>query len=193
MVEAAHSGTNLIVAVQILLESIKDSWRNSEAMDRENGFGVLSTLLAKKLDPNKKTLLSSDHSDSASDDQEQYGKYSLEILSIILAFVGYKTEKPRDSVINNPLAYRVLLIDLTIWRSSAPAVQRLYYKQFVIFGRDSKYYQFNSKRLAKMRRSSKGSFAGIELIHYRYSQEVVRCPQRRDFQFRDISLFHGSV
>ncbi|KAL8830126.1 MAG: hypothetical protein Q9191_001607, partial [Dirinaria sp. TL-2023a] len=155
LVEAAKTGADLNIAVRILLESIKDSWRNSEAMERENGFGVLATLLAKKLDPNRGTLLNGDHQGSASDDQEDYGKLSLSILSDILAFVGYNAESPRDSAINNPLAYRVLLIDLAVWRTAAPAVQRLYYNQFVVFGKDSKYHYFNSKRLSKMRIAKK--------------------------------------
>ena len=155
LVEAANTGADLTVAVRILLESIKNSWRNSEAMEREHGFGILATLLAKKLDPNRSTLPKSDPHSAAPDEQGDYGQLSLGILSDILAFVGYNAKKPRDSVINNPLAYRVLLVDLSIWRTAAPAVQRLYYDQFVIFGRDSKYHYFNSKRLSKMRKCSK--------------------------------------
>ena len=153
LVESAQSHIGIITAIEILLQSIKDSWRNSEAMERENGFGVLAALLAKKLDTGTvQTVGGKAAQDSSTDIQEQHQNLSLEVLSAILRFVGYESEKPRESVINNPLAYRILLVDPDIWRKSYPAVQRLYYKQFVVFGADSKYHIFNSKRLSKMRK-----------------------------------------
>ena len=153
LVEAANSHVGITTALSILLESIKGSWRNSEAMERENGFGVLATLLAKKLDCGMglESGIKDQHV-SNMDTQKQYEKLSLEILSTILEFVGYRSDRPRDSVINNPLAYRVLLVDPHVWRNSTPAVQKLYYKQFVVFGADSKYHLFNAKRLSKMRK-----------------------------------------
>ena len=159
LIEAAETRAGINNALNILLESVKSNWRNSEAMERENGFGVLATLLAKKLDYGKAS--SSDNSDqhgSGENVHEEYEKLSIEVLMTVLEFVGYRPEKPRDSVINNPLAYRVLLVDPDLWRNSIPAVQRLYYKQFVVFGADSKYHLFNAKRLSKMRKCSTISY-----------------------------------
>ena len=153
LVEAANSPAEVNNALNIVLESVKGSWRNSEAMERENGFGVLATLLAKKLGHEMAARsITKDQSEHSAELQEQNEKLSLEVLSTILEFVGYKTEKPLDSVINNPLAYRTLLVDPDFWRRSYPTVQRLYYKQFVVFGTDSRYHLFNAKRLAKMRK-----------------------------------------
>lgn len=159
LIEAAETPAAINNALNILLESVKSNWRNSEAMERENGFGVLATLLARKLNYGKAS--SSDNPDqhgSGENIHEEYEKLSIEVLTTVLEFVGYRPEKPRDSVINNPLAYRVLLVDPDLWRNSIPAVQRLYYKQFVVFGADSKYHLFNAKRLSKMRKCSTISY-----------------------------------
>lgn len=162
LIEAAETRAGINNALNILLESVKSNWRNSEAMERENGFGVLATLLARKLNHGKASpSASSDNPDqngSGVVTLEEYEKLSVEVLTTILGFVGYRPEKPRDSVINNPLAYRVLLVDPDLWRNSTLAVQRLYYKQFVVFGADSKYHLFNAKRLSKMRKCSTISY-----------------------------------
>lgn len=152
ILEAAHSRDSIIKALKILFKSIQDSWRNSEAMERDSGFGVLANLLAVKLSvenpKSDRTTVASANSGGENNENESLSRY---ILDLILGFVGYRSEKPVDSVINNPLAYRVLLVDFDIWRSSAHSVQELYYSQFTVFAVNSKYHQFNSKRLVRMR------------------------------------------
>ena len=151
LVDAAETSENLLVSLQILLECIKDSWRNSEAMERENGFGVLASLLTKKLDLLLAKLINQAAPEKLPEAFQQHEMLTLDILTIVLRFIGYQPERPRESVINNPLAYRILLVDVDTWRNAAPSVQELYYSQFTIFGKDSKYHYFNTKRLSKMR------------------------------------------
>ena len=151
LIDAAETSENLLVSLEILLECIKDSWRNSEAMERENGFGVLASLLTKKLDLLRAKSLNQAAPEKLPGVYQQHEMSMLEVLTVVLRFIGYQPERTRESVINNPLAYRILLVDVDIWRNAAPSVQRLYYSQFSIFGRDSKYHNFNIKRLSKMR------------------------------------------
>ena len=152
LLEAAYNHDGIIRSLKILFESVRHSWRNSEAMERENGFGVLSSLLSSKLSLDfKRTMSDVESMNGPSDENRNYDKLPLEILNLILEFVGYQEEKPEDSVINNPLAYRVLLVDSDIWRSTVPTAQRLYFEQFTVFGVSSKYHRFNAKRLSRMR------------------------------------------
>lgn len=152
ILEAAHSRDSIIGALKILFKSIQESWRNSEAMERDSGFGVLANLLSVKLSvenpKSDQTTVASANSGGENSGNESLSK---QILDLILGFVGYRSEKPEDSVINNPLAYRVLLVDFDIWRNSAHSVQELYYNQFTVFSVKSKYHQFNSRRLVRMR------------------------------------------
>lgn len=152
--EAAHSDNDIIQALDILFKSISESWRNSEAMERENGFGILANLIATKLETarprnaNGVELPSNLH-----DNNQSHELLSFKILTLILEFIGYRAQKLEDSVINNPLAYRILLVDFDTWRTNAPLVQKLYYEQFKTFSVSSKYHQFNTKRLSRMRKT----------------------------------------
>ena len=133
-----------------LCASIKNNWRNSEAMERDNGFGVLANVLSEK-------LLEAEHAfhQKSSDfgEQSSFDAFCLDILYLLLDFMGYQRTCPELSVINNPLAYRVLIVDLNVWRSLGDPVQEVYYQQFVDFGVKSKFHRFNTKRLIRMRKS----------------------------------------
>ncbi|KAF1988710.1 beach-domain-containing protein [Aulographum hederae CBS 113979] len=151
LVQLARSKDAIIRAVRILFESIEDSWRNSEAMEKENGFAVLAGLLREKLglSPSFESGFSRpDVAPCPVEDREQLG---MELLKVILQFVGYNLDKPEDSMIINPLAYRVLLIDFDTWRMLSNDTQRLYYKQFVQFAKEGRHAVFNAKRLVRMR------------------------------------------
>ena len=151
LIDAADTAETTLVSLKILFESVKDSWRNSEAMERENGFGVLATLLADKFESIKQKIFNQAAAGGLQEARQQFDSFGLEILTIILVFVGYQPERPRESIINNPLAYRILLVDVDMWRHAGLPVQRLFYRQFSVFGVDSKYHHFNAKRLSKMR------------------------------------------
>jgi beige protein homolog 1 len=152
LVEMARTREDIVRAVEILFESVKGSWRNSEAMERDNGFAILAALLRGKMGvgvvitPNDPGGLS-----VVEGGLEERDKLSFELLSLVLGFVGYRHDKPEESIIVNPLAYRILLVDFDMWRKTACITQKQYYKQFVAFGNNSKFHHFNSKRLFRMR------------------------------------------
>jgi len=149
LVERASTSEELVRSVELILHCIDSSWRNSEAMERDNGYAILSMLLRAKVG----------YSVSTSDSQswrlpltsEKRDQLSFQLLSLVLNFIGYNHADPIESFIINPLAYRILLIDLDVWRRAAPITQELYYKQFVTFALKSKHHQFNSRRLLRMR------------------------------------------
>ena len=146
--DAADSHDDILRSLSILFATIRNSWRNSEAMERENGFSVLASVLSVKL--SGKSLASRQLVKDASADSETHD-LAHSVLSMILEFVGYKQDRKEDSIIVNPLAYRILLVDLDLWRLSSPSVQRRYFEQFETFVVGSKYHNFNTKRLARMR------------------------------------------
>lgn len=149
LIDSAEDDESLVRHLKDLFGSIRNNWRNSEAMERENGFGVLANLLTTKLGK-----LSSSHAfksqSSAPDRTGASFSISLKVLNLILDFVGYCPERLENSIINNPLAYRTLVVDLEIWQTSSIEVQKLFYGQFSAFATLSKYQQFNMKRLSRM-------------------------------------------
>lgn len=149
LVERAKNAEDFLRSIELMFLAITKSWRNSEAMERDNGYAILGMLLRAKLGyatsgsdiPSWRLLLT----------PEERDKLSFQLLSLVLDFIGYKHADPLDSFIVNPLAYRILLIDFDTWRKAAPITQELYYKQFVTFAVNSKFHEFNSRRLQRMR------------------------------------------
>ena len=154
LIQAAQSTDGLRLAVEALYEAVQDNWRNSEAMERENGYGIMAVLLREKLGFQPSNVPGSKAAITTTDAQEQ-SDLVLNLLRLTLKFVGYNSDHPNRSIITNPLAYRVLLVDLDIWRYSGSAVYELYYSQFRTFAGDSNYRRFNAKRLGRMRVSKK--------------------------------------
>ena len=148
LVERADNSDELLRSVELMFLCINKSWRNSEAMERDNGYAILSMLLRAKLGYG---ALSTDSTSRLNLTNEERDRLTFQLLSLVLAFVGYKHADPLDSFIINPLAYRVLLIDFDTWRKAAAVTQELYYRQFRTFAVMSKYHTFNTRRLLRMR------------------------------------------
>ncbi|TGO43377.1 hypothetical protein BHYA_0001g00040 [Botrytis hyacinthi] len=151
LVEAANTKESIVRAVENLFESINASWRNSEAMERENGYAILGALLRGKMGAGTVIATRTGNSDTSNMSEDDRNKLGFQLLSLVLEFVGYSHETPEESFIINPLAYRILLVDFDMWRKTTSLTQRLYYKQFITFGVNSKYHEFNSRRLFRMR------------------------------------------
>ncbi|KAL8870746.1 MAG: hypothetical protein Q9174_003275, partial [Haloplaca sp. 1 TL-2023] len=139
--DRAANGEASIRALECVFESLRDNWRCSEAMERDNGFAVLMGLIARKIQDNMEQEM----------EDEAKADFAIKVLNVVLKFLGFRRDKPEHSVLNNPLAYRVLLVDADIWRTMPLSVQNLYYEQFDIFGLQSRHHVFNAKRLSKMR------------------------------------------
>ncbi|TRX89750.1 hypothetical protein FHL15_009340 [Xylaria flabelliformis] len=149
LVERASSADALVRAVDMVFRCINSSWRNSEAMEKDGGYAILSILLKTKL--GFVGLAENTVTDRLILQGSERDALSLQLLSLVLEFVGYNHGDPLESVIINPLAYRLLIIDFDTWRKCNTVVQELYYKQFVTFAVRSKYHQHNHRRLLRMR------------------------------------------
>lgn len=152
LVGKAKTTEEVAVAVDILLETISSSWRNSEVMERNSGYGILSGLIREKLlaSPGTSSEQSKGTLAIATPSLDRSG-LALRLLKSVIAFLGYDTNDPSKSMINNPLAYKILLIDNSIWRIHHFETQELYFKQFVVFAKESIHAKFNLKRLGRMR------------------------------------------
>lgn len=151
LVQSAQSLENMLRAVNILLEAVGGNWRNCEAMEQRNGFAVLAEVIRQKIGFSMGGLVMRNPS-SLDVTPDECEAFVMQLLLIILRFVGYDEKEPTESLIINPLAYRVLLVDLEIWRrASSLETQRLYYLQFVQFAKGSKHHYYNAKRFQRIR------------------------------------------
>ena len=151
LVNAAKTTESTLLAVEALYESVQDNWRNSEAMERDNGYGILGALLSEKLGLSPGSSATASKTSVVCSTQKERSVLALRLLRLTLQFVGYDFENPNRSIITNPLAYRVLLVDLDVWRSCDFDLLQLYYSQFSTFATESQFRRFNAKRLSRMR------------------------------------------
>lgn len=155
LVQVASTADSLVMAVEALYESVQDNWRNSEAMERENGYGILAALLREKLGCPLGNYTAAPKTSVVCSGYEERSAVASRLLRLTLGFVGYDFEHPHRSIIVNPLAYRILMVDLDIWRFGELDLLELYYSQFCIFATGGPYRRFNAKRLSRMRVTKK--------------------------------------
>ena len=154
LIQAAETSEAMLRAVNILLEAVSGNWRNCEAMEQRNGFAVLAEVIRQKIGYTMGGLVPRNPW-SLDLTQDECEGFVLQLLRIVLKFVGYVEDQPTESLIINPLAYRVLLVDLEIWRrANLLETQKLYYSQFVKFASGSKHHHYNAKRYLRIRRYS---------------------------------------
>ncbi|CAI6309176.1 unnamed protein product [Periconia digitata] len=152
LVQAAQTLDAVLRAVHVLLEAVEGNWRNCEAMEQSNGFAVLAEVLRQKLGANMSGASSLRGSASIDASPEECEAFILKLLRVTLRFVGYDEQNPTESLIINPLAYRVLLVDLEIWRKSTSLeTLKLYYNQFIDLAKGSKHHHYNAKRFHRIR------------------------------------------
>ncbi|KAK4625344.1 Beige 1 [Fulvia fulva] len=150
--ESATSKKSFLQAVEILVECVRDNWRISEAMEKGNGFGMLALIIREKLGFEvASTPHASTRRPSPMIGFEDRQSLPAELLETILDFVGHSKSNPGESLLINPMAYRVLVVDFDTWRRCDLASQTIYWKQFVDFTSGNRHSAFNHKRLTKMR------------------------------------------
>jgi len=153
LVQNAISEEAILRAVTIFIELVHKSWRNSEAMERENGYGILALLLERKTfdsTANTLRLIPESHENPS---RPTNGSLTLQLVQLVLEFIGYNETRPEESFLVNPLAFSKLIMETDIWRRADQATQRFYYKQFEAFAApDTRFSNFNLKRLKQMRK-----------------------------------------
>ena len=151
LVQSAQTLDSMLRSVNILLEAVGGNWRNCEAMEQRNGFAVLAEVIRQKIGFAMGGLVGRNPS-SLDVSPEDCESFVMQLLRIVLRFVGYDENEPTESLIINPLAYRVLLVDLEIWRrATSVETQKLYYLQFAHFAKGSKHHHYNAKRFHRIR------------------------------------------
>lgn len=153
LLETANTKNAFLRAVEIFFECVKDSWRISEAMEKGQGFGVLAMVIRERLLGFETGSSSSASTRNPAPMMSFEDRQTLppELLALILEFVGYDRENPEKSMLVNPMAYRVLLVDFDTWRRCSFETQTLYYSQFTHFVVSNRNIAFNQKRLSRMR------------------------------------------
>ncbi|KAK4502464.1 hypothetical protein PRZ48_005889 [Zasmidium cellare] len=151
LLESANTKKAFLQAVEITFDCIKDNWRTSEAMEKGHGFGVVAMIIREKLGLETPSPQTSNRKPASMLNLEDRQTMPKDLLELVLDFVGYDKKCPEFSLLVNPMAYRILLLDFDTWRRCNLETQRLYYTQFVHFVAGNRNSAFNLKRLVRMR------------------------------------------
>ncbi|KZT70568.1 beach-domain-containing protein [Daedalea quercina L-15889] len=128
LVQLASSDHQLSRALGVLTDGIRNSWQNSEDMERLRGYDILADLLRAKPDIINVTGFET-----------------------LFEFLGLNFRSPDQSTIVNTVAYRAVALDFQLWASARAEIQRLHLEHFSTLLLTSKYKRFNVKhRFAKM-------------------------------------------
>lgn len=152
LLESATTKQAFLLSVRIFFECVKDNWRISEAMEKSNGYAVLALVIRQKLGfESGATTTATNLTQMTQLSFEDRQTMPYELLAVILEAIGWDSAAPERSMIVNPMAYRVLLIDFDTWRRCDSKTIDLYYAQFAHFVLRNQHSAFNYKRLNRMR------------------------------------------
>ncbi|KAF8184760.1 hypothetical protein BJ912DRAFT_973913 [Pholiota molesta] len=137
LVQLASTSHELSRTIGILTDGLKNSWQNSEDMERLRGYEILGDILR-----NKAHLI------------------NLTAFETLFEFLGVNFSSPEQSTIVNPLAYRAIALDFSLWSRTRVEIQRAHLEQYGILLSLSRYKAFNWKqRLSKVNLVRKILFA----------------------------------
>lgn len=148
-VAVAPNMEDMLRSLRTVFQSLKRSWRLSEAFERDDAFAILAWIIKTKLGVSSINAENAYSSAARIQDVSDHGMSSL--LRLILQFIGVDTERPERSMLTNPLAYRIMIQDFIVWNRPFTRCQQTYYQHFTILLEVSRLRRFNIRRLSKMR------------------------------------------
>ncbi|KAI9465845.1 beach-domain-containing protein [Lactarius psammicola] len=123
LIQLARTPHELSRTLGILIDGLRNSWQNSEDMERMRGYEILSEILRNK--------------------SELINMTSYETL---FEFLGMNFKTPDHSTITNPVAYRFIALDFELWSRTRGAIQRVHLEHFFDLAVTSRYRRFNVKQ-----------------------------------------------
>ncbi|KII85493.1 hypothetical protein PLICRDRAFT_44793 [Plicaturopsis crispa FD-325 SS-3] len=128
LVQIAKTPHELSRALGILTDGLRNSWQNSEDMERLRGYDILANILRLKSQLINMTGFEN-----------------------IFEFLGLSFRSPDHSTITNTVAYRSIALDFELWSHTRKEIQRVHLEHFTTLLRTSRFKSFNVKqRIAKM-------------------------------------------
>ncbi|KAH8809671.1 beach-domain-containing protein [Flagelloscypha sp. PMI_526] len=128
LVQAASSAHELSRSLGVLTDGLRNSWQNSDDMERLRGYEILADVL-----------------------REKACLVNVTGFETIFEFLGINFRNPDHSTITNTLAYRALALDFELWSRTKREIQELHFEHFTLVLQTSRFAKFNIKqRLSKM-------------------------------------------
>ncbi|GMM28147.1 Bph1 protein [Martiniozyma asiatica (nom. inval.)] len=122
---------SLVKMLKILFFVLENSRSTETEFVANNGYDILATIMKTK-----KEFI------------------TMDVLDVMLSFVGFNQTAPIQSIILNTLAYKTIIMDFNIW--NVPEIEdngclKFLLFQFTIFGQESRYHHYNMKQISQMK------------------------------------------
>ncbi|KAL7420576.1 Beige protein-like 1 [Cryptotrichosporon argae] len=124
LVDMAKTPAELVAALTILRDMMRDSWAASEEMERIHGFELLAAILRPKM----------------------VSLVDIDCAKIILSMLGISVDKPASATVHNSAAYRAIGLEFEMWSYAPLGVVSLYFQHFDYLLSTSKFKRFNLLR-----------------------------------------------
>ncbi|KAJ7639738.1 beach-domain-containing protein [Mycena polygramma] len=128
LLQVANTPHEVSRALGILMDGLRNSWQNSEDMERLRGYEILASVLRPKAQ-----------------------MVNMTGFETIFEFLGFNFRSPEHSTVVNAVAYRAIALDFELWARTRQEVQRVHLEHFTTLLIASRYKKFNVKqRFAKI-------------------------------------------
>ncbi|KAJ7052675.1 beach-domain-containing protein [Mycena amicta] len=128
LLQVANTPHEVSRALGVLVDGMRNSWVNSEDMERLRGYEILTNVLRPKAQ-----------------------LVNMTGFETIFEFLGFNFRSPEHSTVVNAVAYRAIALDFDLWSKTRAEVQRVHLEHFTTLLITSRYKRFNVKqRFAKI-------------------------------------------
>ncbi|KAG6865428.1 hypothetical protein C0991_002666 [Blastosporella zonata] len=115
-------------ALGVFVDGLKNSWQNSEDMERLRGYEILADILRSKAQ-----------------------LINVTGFETLFEFLGMNFRFSDQSTVVNTVAYKAIALDFELWSRAKPEIQQLYLEHFPTVLQTSRYWKFNARqRFAKL-------------------------------------------
>lgn len=128
LVALAQTPHELSRALSVFSDCLRNSWQNSDDMERLHGYDVLAS-----------TLRARSH------------LINMTSFETLFEFLGLNFRSPDLSTVVNTIAYKAVALDFELWSKTSTDIQRAHLEHFAFLLRASRYRKFTIKmRLSKL-------------------------------------------
>ncbi|KAG6831011.1 hypothetical protein H0H92_013198 [Tricholoma furcatifolium] len=123
LVQAANTQHEVSRALGVFADGLKNSWQNSEDMERLRGYEILADILRSKAH-----------------------LINVTGFETLFEFLGMNFRFPDQSTVVNTVAYRAIGLDFELWSRTKTEIQHLYLGHFPTLLQTSRYRRFNNRQ-----------------------------------------------
>ncbi|KAG6877946.1 hypothetical protein C0993_001804 [Termitomyces sp. T159_Od127] len=123
LVQVANTQHEVSRALGVLSDGLRNSWQNSEDMEKLRGYEILADILRSKAQ-----------------------LINVSGFETLFEFLGMNFRCLDQSTVVNIVAYKAIALDFELWSRTKPEIQQMYLEHFPTLLQTSRYRKFNNRQ-----------------------------------------------